>query len=168
MLQSGYLVLGDYDKNSLDKVTGTKVLASIYQDVAQCIETFIEMYMHPYMKVVDHNKSGLTIETMYYSYSVYIDTIGDIINDNQKRKLNDLPYYPYLKNMDKYGTLYIRVFGKLLPSVRSESSLVEKGIQKHSDVKYLLKNIISCINSLDSKNVYHFEPVPLKKMIIKE
>lgn len=167
LCRAGYLVLGDYDKAFLNKEEGQEILKKIQQDVSEGILKMVDDYLPENMFLQDSTDSSITINSLYYSYSIYIEPITSIIAENQKRKLNDLPYYPYQKDMDKYGTFYVRSFIKLLPTVKYEKEIIDNGISKYTEMNDLVRNFIITINNLDPKNNYHYEPVTIKKMIIK-
>jgi hypothetical protein len=78
--------------------------------------------------------------------------------ENQKRKLNDLPYYPYIKGVDKYNSVYIRAFAQLLTDDEPEE------VSKYTEINNIIRELIINLNDNGTDN-YHFETVPIKRMI---
>jgi len=167
LCSAGYLILNDYDKDHLEKEEGVKVLNTIGDDVDEAIVRMVDNYLkdNDTYELSKSFSNGIVFKTKFYEYHIYINPIVDIIAENQKRKLNDLPFYPYIKGMDKYGTVYVRAFAKLLPNCTKKEA-DEAGASKYSELNNLMKNFVVSINKLDSKRVYHYEPVSIKKLII--
>ena len=166
LCRAGYIVLGDYDKITLTKEDGPEVMKKITDDVSYGIIKMVDNGLPEGMYLKESTDNSITIESEYYVFSIFVDPILNIVTENQKRKLNDLPFYPYAKEFDKYGSLYIRAYVQLL-SKRNEKDILDKGISKYTVVDELIKNLILSVNSLDVKNDYHYEPLTIKKMIIK-
>lgn len=166
LCRAGYIVLGDYDKITLTKEDGPEVMKKIQDDISEGIIRMVDNGLPEGIYLNESTDTSIIVESEYYTYSLYADPILTIVTENQKRKLNDLPFYPYTKEIDKYGSLYIRAYVKLRSNC-NEKDILDKGISKYTEVDDLIKNLIVSVNGLDGKNDYHYEPLTIKKMIIK-
>ena len=163
----GYLIFDRYDINEEhSKEECLQILKKIQSDVSDSIINFTDKYLPEDMYIVNSTDSSISIEDDMYIYSISLQSVSDIITENQTRKLNDLPFIPYQKTADKYSEMYLKAFIKLKSTVKDEKEeLLDKGISKYTICDELLKNFIIAMNEMDE---YHFEPMVLKKMIIRQ
>ena len=94
----------------------------------------------------DIEKSGDDID-------IRINTVEEVVEMNHKRKDNDLPFYPFNKDMDKYGTVYVSVFYKK----KSPTGSYPKEI-----VDTLIKNVMVKFGA-----DYHYTSVRVRSSVIK-
>ena len=170
LVKAGYIVLNDYNTLRLNTDEGEKVVEAFRHDIKIGIMMLAdECEESEDFTVNNFDDSSITVSTEYYKYKIILNPITDIINNNQVRKLNDLPFYPYIKDMDKYGSMYIRTYAQLNPKY-TETYTKAEGISKFSDIEILLRDLIISMNQANNnpKDNYHYEAVPIKKMIIEE
>ena len=91
-----------------------------------------------------------------FIYRINFNTVNNIVTKNQKRKENSLPYFPFDKNMDKYGTIYITVYAQK----------TKKLTQEEGNNKFILADdlIFKLIKSLGKE--YKYLPMTITKRIM--
>jgi hypothetical protein len=159
LIRAGYIVLDNYDNIFIeDKEEGLKIRNDIFDNIRNSI--FKELDNNKYS--ID-NKEKTKIKIIFlngsFKYTVYINTINNIVNKNQNRKANNLPFYPFNKNMDKYGTLYCSIFCE---------KQVFDNVDNHLSYKLADEFISEFINILnaDTPSKYHFSPLIIKRRLI--
>lgn len=108
LTKAGYIVYQNYDKQrEYDKEAGTVMRRKIFEKLQA---TSVVQNS----KMVKENSSSLVVitEKDNYEYTLLLCTVNTIVNKNHQRKDNFLPFYPYSKDMDKYGTIYLGIFAK--------------------------------------------------------
>lgn len=157
LIHAGYIVMDDYDVcNQLDKDLGAEIRKHLL-DVAKSALNVME----DSEVLSDREESkGNTIIFHYagFKFTVSIDFINTIVNKNQERKINKLPYYPFTKGMDKYGTLYLSIFCK------RENPKISAN-KKYDVSTNFVENLIDEMNNFDSDHHYHFDVVNINKRI---
>lgn len=111
LIKCGYIVYKDYDtKHIIDKNEGLSVRDSILTSVSKIVNTIEDCEV----TTDDENQIMISIgdESDHYSYTIRFTTVNFIVNKNHIRKDNDLCFYPFDKNMDKFGTIYVSVFAQ--------------------------------------------------------
>jgi len=151
----GYLVKDDYDtKRVTDKDLGILIRSNIHADIMSSFDT---------KSIIYSSSSRITLkgESNCYMYTINFSTTSDIVHRNEQRKENNLPVYPFDKNMDKYGTWYVSIFGE-----KKLDAIDTKNI-KESDIKTIIKMIIDNLyaNS-QSHGCYTYRPLVIKRRII--
>ena len=159
LCRAGYIVLGDQPETHYGKDEGSVILKKIQDDVSESIIELGDKVIEDELFVKNSTNNSIIIEDDNYMYTFIVNPIMDIIMENQKRKLNDLPYYPYIKGIDKYSSVYIRAFAKLI----SKDYIDEENTSKYTKLDDLIKDLIIILNK--KNDYYHLEPVPIKKMI---
>lgn len=160
LIRAGYLVLNEYStENIFDKERGLEVRKELFSYVDKIIfENYA--YREGYeLTTKDNQEIRLVCEKDGYRFTVSIDTINNIVTKNQKRKLNMLPFYPFNKGMDKYGTLYISIFAKKLDPEAEEKN-------KYKMAEDFMVTFINLLNKNSIHDYYRIERVLLKKRII--
>jgi len=157
LCSAGYIVSGDDTDQLLDKEEGTEKLKKIQDDISEAIISLGDKMLKDDFYVKDSTNNSIVFEDKNYTYTVFANPIMNIIMENQKRKLNDLSYYPYIKGKDKYRSVYLRVFAKLISDDEPE-------VSKYTKINDIIRNLIVILNDLGTDN-YHFEPVDIKRMI---
>ena len=108
LVRSGYIVYKNYDQEMIvDNNEGLKV-KNMNRD--NLINAFSQAHINA-QEIAPFRFKFTTLKDEF-DYIFYIDSLSAIVNKNQSRKLNNLPFYPFIRNMDKYGCVYISVFAK--------------------------------------------------------
>ena len=160
LVSAGYLVAENYDSvRILDKQLGSKTRTKIMNDIAKCFENNY---------ILSKSSSKITVlgESKCFSYTINFSTSSDIVYRNELRKENNIAVYPFNKNMDKYGTIYISIFAE-----RKTDAPTVKSYTKEFDVQSIIATIVNSINDLkfedsNEKFNYHYVAVPITKRII--
>ena len=83
------------------------------------IEKAFTKWMSDYLNEAQIDKIGnseLSLTTYDpasgFNYKINAETIQSIVTKNHMRKDNSLSFYPFSKKMDRYGTVYISIFGQ--------------------------------------------------------
>lgn len=112
LIKAGYLVYKDYDeKIENNRTVGTALRDDVVNSARVALE---EMFRDDNsFTSTTHGKDTVgLIRAGAFRYTISIDTINTIVNKNKSRKDNNLPFYPFSKDMDMYGTLYVSIFAK--------------------------------------------------------
>ena len=160
MIQCGYLVADDYDKYFImDKEGGYKLrdenilaireicFSKEDEDETVQVETF------RYTTTFSFRENG-------YKYIIVFDPASRIVNRNLSRKINKLPYYPFDKKMDKYGTMYVSVFCQRYETGADNSI-------KFTRAKEFIYDFLDKLNQKkEGKHSYHYVAMDSSKRII--
>lgn len=164
LVSAGYVVLNDYDKNLVDKVDGI----SIQNDILNGINSAISELDFNTRYISNSKYSEWKMSNNFYDFTIRAISVDYVVRMNEKRKINDLPYYPYIKGMDKYGTVYLCCFAKLKPEYTIEMVSILSKETKKSYVDNIFSDIIKSMNrNGDIDTIYHYEPTFINKIIIK-
>ena len=147
----GYLVYNNYDKERVvDKQLGINIRTNIMNDILASFDSSTILY---------NSSSRISIkgESQCYMYTINFSTTSDIVNRNTQRKENNIPVYPFDKNMDKYGTWYVSIFGE-----KKLDAIDTKNI-KEFDLMIIVNMILERLNKL---NPYKYCPLVIKRRII--
>lgn len=169
LIKAGYLVFKDYD-NRENHITDPEEGLALRNDIRDVIAYGLAKVPEVPFKSLEteENWTNSEISTKFrdeqsnFEYTVIISTVNSIVNKNQQRKLNELPFYPFDKNMDKYGTFYISVFCKKI-------TLDKVDLRTKYDVaNEYIKGLLNGINSKKSLNgdQFHFVSLPIKRKLI--
>ena len=162
MIKSGYIVFKEYDcKKINNKNTGDTIRDKIIDNIRALLPEISEKYNKPNTCIestikYNGNESILTIgdEDDHFIYMIKFNTVNFIVNKNHIRKDNDLPFYPFDKSMDKYGTIYVSVFAQKNKKVVNDP---DKCTLPDAAIKELVFRL--------GKD-YHFTSLPIKNRII--
>lgn len=115
LIKAGYIVYKNYDEiREYNKAKGIARRGKIIDEIRKVIKS--DGYFDETMTYsVSGNETKVSFETRDFSYIFVIDTINNIVNKNQQRKTNALAFYPFNKDMDKYGALYLCIFAQKKP-----------------------------------------------------
>ena len=89
-----------------------------------------------------------------FNYKIRFNTVDEIVAKNLNRKDNSLSFYPFNKQMDKFGTIYISIFAE---KRNSHANLRNRFNVPDSIIKAL-------IYSLGTD--YHYISLPIKNQIL--
>lgn len=154
LIKAGYVVYKDYDKDNIfDKEEGTETRNKVLNYIRKSINNVLSINDSYH----DNNSEFIvTYNSDNYQYTIVLETVNSIVSKNQIRKDNSLPFYPFLKQMDKYGTVYISIFAQKLERVNNEVYNIKF---KHADnfIKQLM---------IEAGSDYHFANQLIKRRLI--
>lgn len=157
MTQSGYIVLNDYDKNRIsDKEVGEKIRASLMHHIKNIIATTTLPEKIDSTDITDSKVSFSFKDRDDIVYTVIICTVNHLVNRNKiLMKQNDI-ILPFIKDMDKYGTLYMRI---------SSSGV---SIRTMSIVQAFIDRLIKELNDPEKNNEFSYSDTFIYVPVIKE
>ena len=165
LLKSGYIVFKDFDQiKEFDPEIGNQIRSNIFYDIMETIPEALEV-IHSELRYafIDSNDSMISFkveqEDLPYDYTFKIDTINSIVSKNLIRKGNSLAFYPFDKNMDKFGTVYLSVFAqrKLKFGYEDPNAKPEKYVIADIVIRELIKKLGSN---------YHYIAQIIKRRVI--
>lgn len=160
LIRAGYIVMDDYDvENIEDKDFGAKLRQIFLTKTKNICNKLYGSFDIKEIKVTNFKGIKVVFNKDGYQYTIYFDTINSIVNKNQQRKIDNLPFYPFLKGMDKYGTLYVSVFCKKISSDEEIYTL-----DKYNNGEKFITEFIRFIN-FEEENNYKFKKIIVKKKI---
>ena len=145
LIRSGYIVYKNFDSGEdhiTDPIKGCKLRGKIVKKVREIIPGIYNKFypdapMGEIYKGLDYdgdrividdglyekynNNTSFKIITDDYEYLIQIVSIPTIVNKNKTRRDNSLPYYPFIRSMDKYGTLYLNIYATKRRNETSEN-----------------------------------------------
>lgn len=136
MIRAGYLVYRDYDKNHItDKTEGNILHEKILESVSDVLFDYCDNGNNPMVSFTDGKSEDFYLKKDGYKFNVTIYDNIEIVKINEERKINGLQFYPFDKNMDNYGTLYITIHCQ-----RYEDTDVKNTVIADSILKYIIDN----------------------------
>jgi hypothetical protein len=72
----------------------------------------------------------------------------DIVKMNQERKINSLPFYPFSKSMDNYGTIYVAIYCKKMGNTNIKSTTIADN---------MLTIIVDKLNTFNEKRLFNYD-----------
>lgn len=165
MVQSGYIVLNNYDYVKAPKEKGEQISKKLFSDI---YEAFEKLNMHENIELIEEKEKDpmliIRIKSFPYEYTIRCRSTTSLSDANQMRKINSIPFYPFDPKMDKYGTYYIACYAKLDDEVILED---QKNITAPDKfIMNILTNFNQKINNENKSDIYHYEPVKAKKPVI--
>lgn len=159
LIRAGYIVMDQYDQERiLNYHDGNKIREELLERICSYLDTIYVYDIDNSLRseIYKYNTNG-------YEYTICIDTSESLVDKNLKRKENGLPFYPFIKSMDKYGTVYLSIFCKKL-----ESNTKPDTDKKYSIGDVIIDDMIKDMNENDPDHEYHFSRVIVKKKIIED
>lgn len=152
LIKAGYLVYKDYD---LEKEFNKEVGVSLRSELLIKVKEAMNQFEGTNTDTVEVNGNKMIITSDSFEYIIVIDTVNGIVAKNQKRKDNSLPFYPFNKDMDKFGTIYISIFARKIKKIS----------QDQGNIKFkMADNIVEeFILHLDD---FHFVNQPINKRVL--
>ena len=133
----------------------------IIENIRSLLPEISEKYNKPgaYIPATITNNGNESIlilgdEEDHFKYMIKFNTVNFIVNKNHIRKDNDLPFYPFTKSMDRYGTIYVSVFAQ-------KNFKVVNDPDKYSLPDAAIKELVFKLGK-----DYHFTSLPIKNRII--
>ena len=147
LVKAGYIVYKNYDEERVfDREKGVALRESI-----------METYQNAVSKINMYEPTDTGFKNDKYEFTINIDSINSMVNKNQQRKDNSLAFYPFDKNMDKYGTIYISIFVKKL----SDRPLTEVEGTKHTIANQFIRELMTNMGE-----DYHFCNMQIKRRLL--
>ncbi len=163
LIRAGYIVMNNYDIiNIEDRKAGIKLRDDNIDLIYEALRWYFNDMSYQGVPV---NVSQDTIDSIRMTFikdgvrfNILINTINCIVGKNQKRKSISLPYYPFRKDMDKYGCLYISVFAE-----KMESITPEQDHKKYMNAQEIIEDIVRIVNlyNMNKKSINKFKYIPL-------
>lgn len=160
LTKAGYIVYKNYDEDNIyDKQIGIKTRDLIFKNVETSIMNIAENYndIIGNIQSIGDDEYIIDGESASYKITIVFDTIASVVDKNQLRKDNSLPFYPFSKGMDKFGTIYVSIFAEM------QRKLSEEEV----NIKYQISDAVikDLLNDLGPD--YHFIPQQIKRRVIK-
>lgn len=152
MVRSGYLVMNGHDREKIeDRDLGNQIHQELILDTSFAILNL--RHLKDKFEFVCKFNDKFIVEDSGYKFTIKMYNNIDIVKMNQERKINSLPFYPFDKNMDNYGTVYIAIYCKKIGNSNIKSSTIADNI---------LKFIVDNLNTSEEKKInYNIKYVPL-------
>lgn len=167
LVRAGYIVLNDYDlvENHINDINlGINIRDKIKEVAVRSLEKLEEnelFFFNDFQEQPSEIHATFMNQEKTLWYTVYINTVNSIVNKNQQRKANQLPFYPFDKKMDKYGTFYISIFCERI----SEKPIDSKS--KYENATEFIAKLIEQMNrSAANSDQYRFSILPIKRKLI--
>ena len=174
LVRCGYLVYGNYDERSFPdsaKDEGLEMRTAVMREVGKAIYEFATFY--PYdAKIILDSPTEYIMEIHNpvdkYKLTVRLSTVNSIVAKNQQRKINQLPYYPFNKKMDKYATVYLSIFGqRTAEDTESSEQIAQDMLNIYKGAENTITRLVDIINSkVIGSNPFHYVSNVIKKRII--
>lgn len=154
LIKAGYVIFDNYDeKNCWDKVAGDIMRYRLLNDVYDAFmsESVLENAWGTYhgYDIITHDDN--------FRYTIDIDTVNGIVAKNHKRKENSLPFFPFKKSMDKYGTVYVSIYAQKIRKIPQEA-----GNDKYRFAEDTINKLIKKLGD----DLHKFYPMPITKRVI--
>lgn len=154
LVKAGYVIFDNYDeKHCWDKVAGDSLrsglLNAVYnafnsKSVLENWTTYLDRY-----DIITYDDN--------FKYTINIDTVTGIVAKNHKRKENSLPFFPFEKSMDKYGTVYVSIYAQKMRKIPQEA-----GNDKYRFAEDTINKLVKKLGS----DLHKFYPMPITKRVI--
>lgn len=157
LIRAGYIVMNEYDVNhEYNQEAGLKIRENIFLDLDEALS---KMYSNGKLSYEPAGVPMIKFESLGFKFTIYFDTISRIVNKNQQRKINKLPFYPFDKSMDKYGTIFVSVFCQRVDKSANNND-------KYRIADELIGDIIKEMNNGNDSDLYHFNMSLIRKRIV--
>ena len=151
----GYIIYKDYDQVRCDDSLGHQILTYITNQVSDGI-----LGLKNKIDIIQKDNNTFVIISKFYKYTVILSDSFEIVSENKDRKINGIQYYPFDKRMDKYGTLYLRLFSQKL---KESGELYENDL---SYIENLIKDILCILNKENNNFKFSSLELPKKKVVL--
>lgn len=162
LIRAGYIILDNYNKERVeDKNEGIIIRNKFLLNISSVMDKIINSKSSRKVTLETnsiYNQIKVIFEESGYRYTVYIDTVNNVVNKNQNRRKNDLSFYPFDKEMDKYGTMYLSMFAAKI-SENDDSN------KKYINADNFIMEFMKLLNESDQDHNYIFEESVIKNKI---
>lgn len=149
LIKAGYIIYKNYDKEKCSISEGPSVRSDIIENIRKTLEN---MYSPMLGYFISGTETEFKILDNSYKYNIRITSVDQLVNKNHQRRDNNLTYYPFDKNMDKFGTLYLTIFAQKIDDKNSDKFRVPDDF---------LMNFIKELG-VD----YHYTSLPIKGRVL--
>lgn len=171
LIRTGYLIMDNYDmEHVISKPHGIELRSEFLDDVKLSISNIFmkdEKFPISFIDFKENKNQQLvvTFKKDIFEFKLVIDTINNIVAKNQQRKINNLAFYPFEKNMDKYGTLFVTVFAKVEDEYEINDDKEEILKEKYNIAESVLKHLIESLNNINTEHEFRYQRIIVKKRI---
>jgi hypothetical protein len=155
LVMACYIINGDYDTiRENDKIAGSIARNEIKEHIVLAMNKRFDFD-------VIYTGNNLVYKFVLDQFDITIEfkTINNLVSNNKERKLNSLPYYPYLKGMDKFNTYYVTLFAK-------RNSQWCGAACDTRELETFMQELVKNMNELETGNIYHCKIVPIEQRIL--
>ncbi len=133
MIRAGYLVYKDYDTCHItDKVEGNIIHENLIEEISQAIIKYDIGNVNSYVEnSIQGSSESYYIEQDGYEFNITLYDNINIVKINEERKINGLQFYPFDKNMDNFGTIYISIYCRKIGETSVKNTVIADNILKN-------------------------------------
>lgn len=156
LVKSGYLVYKNFDEViEMDIDIGIERRKWLIEEVETIFSKLKEKYDFNITRKGEFSQyERFTREGI--EFTIGVENIANLVKYNIARKECALPYYPFIKGMDRYSTLYVSVFARR----------VEEGSdRRYSISEDLIKDFSRIAESVNED--FHYVPVGVNRSVVK-
>jgi hypothetical protein len=166
LARAGYIVFQNYDnEKEYNYNNGQALNEKIFDDIREASAVIEKEISEDSSKFTSFSyrsagsQYSAVLSDGIYKYTVDIVTNSDIVAKNRKRKINNLSFYPFEKNMDRYGTVYMAIYCEKIFSI----------VDEHVVPKYYKYNVCDDIVKLYINHLheYHYDQMEITRHIVK-
>ena len=144
MIRAGYLVYKDYDQTHItDKAEGNVVHEKLLDSISNVL---FDYNGNTGAVSTDGKVESFYVKKEGYAFTISIYDNISIVKINEERKINGLQFYPFDKNMDNYGTVYITIHCQRYEETDVKNTMIADSILQYiientTDIKYISMDI---------------------------
>ena len=159
LIRAGYIILNNYDVENIEnKESGYQTRIQFMETVKDTVKKLLTENNIQYKITCMNQYIKFVFEISGYQFTISVDSVNSIVNKNMQRKVNNLPFYPFIKTMDKFGTLYLSIFCKRI------NDNIPDDFNRYNQAEKIIIQLLEELNNQDN-NDYHFERIIIKKRI---
>lgn len=167
LIRTGYIVLDDFDTIQNNKEAGKIIRKMINEIIFNILDVNVSADHNWTKLIINNDNLEVTINDGCFRYHLKFDTVNRIVNKNISRREQQLPFYPFDKNMDKFGTYYLSVFCERICDM---DILYEPNKEKYPKADQIIDDIISSMNHqvievLGKPRKFKFHSLDIRKKI---
>ena len=149
MIRAGYMVYKNYDEiQCTDKAEGNVIHEKLLDYISNAILDYdgdVKVFGYTDSAPFEYADTYY-LEKSGYRFTIKLYNNFQIVKINQDRKINGLQFYPFDKNMDNYGTLYVSIYCQKIKETDIKNTTISDGILKHiidstEDIKFVSMDI---------------------------
>ena len=169
LIRTGYIILNDYDKIQItDKNEGVQIRKNLLEYIYEIMNKMISIsdFSSYRVEYVAFKSVKIVFDKNNFRYNIIIDTISSIVTKNQQRMANNIDIYPYIKDIDKFGSVYLSIFAV---RINDNDITEDEDKEKYKVSENMISRIINALNDYAVYgNYYHFERLIAKKLTYRE
>lgn len=161
LCKAGYIIMDYYNTmHCNDCNDGLAIRNELMQHILDTLKVVLDSQK---ATIVDSNLNHIKLifSNDAYNFTIGFDTINSIVTKNQERSKNNLPFYPFDKNMDKFGTAYFSFFAE------KKEGADPQGNRKFEIAEAFFNKFILFLNEFDNTtHTYRINSLPIKKRVV--